>query len=111
MLNSANTPISQMSSSLVNYASRVLSVDQESTSFVPIIGLNKAADMPLIDSIMHAWRGCSVLRDAIEEGDMEVPTGLRSRCPRCCFPDAQLRSSLSERCCTSGTWPPPIPTA
>ena len=29
-----------MSSSLVNYASRVLGVDQESSSFVPIVGLN-----------------------------------------------------------------------
>jgi hypothetical protein len=61
-----------MSSPLINFANRVLSVDQESTSFVPIVGLNKAADMPLLDSMMHAWRGCSTLRDSIEEGDMEV---------------------------------------
>ena len=62
----------EMSSSLVNYASRVLSVDQESTSFVPIVGLNKAADMPIFDAMMLAWRDCAKLHVAIDEDDIEV---------------------------------------
>ena len=61
-----------MSSSLVKYASRVLSVDQESTSFVPIVGLNKAADMPIFDAMMLAWRDCAKLHVAIDEDDIEV---------------------------------------
>ena len=43
-----------MASPLVNYASRVLSVDQESNSFVAIVGLNKAADLKVSDAMMHA---------------------------------------------------------
>jgi hypothetical protein len=61
-----------MSTALVNFASRVLSVDQESNSFVPIVGLNKAADMPILEAIMFAWRGCAILRASLDEDDMEV---------------------------------------
>jgi hypothetical protein len=61
-----------MSSSIVNFASRVLSVDQESTSFVPIVGLNKAPNMPILEAIMFAWLGCSTLRASMDEDDMEV---------------------------------------
>ena len=61
-----------MASPLVNYASRVLSVDQESNSFVAIVGLNKAADMKVSDAMMHAWHGCPQLRAAVDEDDMEV---------------------------------------
>ena len=68
-----------MSSSLVNYASRVLSVDQESTSFVPIVGLNKAADMPIFDAMMLAWRDCAKLHVAIDEDDIEVRDRLLDR--------------------------------
>ncbi len=64
----------QMSSTLVNYASRVLSVDQESNSFVPIVGLNKTPDMPIFEAVMFAWRGCAILRASVDEDDMEVPT-------------------------------------
>ena len=61
-----------MASPLVNYASRVLSVDQESNSFVAIVGLNKAADLKVSDAMMHAWNGCPQLRAAVDEDDMEV---------------------------------------
>ena len=61
-----------MSSSLLNYASRVLSVDLEQSSFVPIVGLDKAADMRAFDSMMFAWRSCPKLQLAISEDDMEV---------------------------------------
>ena len=61
-----------MASPLVNYASRVLSVDQESNSFVAIVGLNKAAAMKVSDAMMHAWHGCPQLRAAVDEDDMEV---------------------------------------
>jgi hypothetical protein len=63
----------QMSSTLVNYASRVLSVDQESNSFVPIVGLNKTPDLPIFEAVMFAWRGCAILRASVDEDDMEVP--------------------------------------
>ncbi len=69
----------KMSSSLVNYANRVLSVDQESTSFVPITGLNKAADLSIFDAMMLAWRGCANLHIAIDEDDIEVCAGLIAR--------------------------------
>ncbi len=62
----------EMSSHLINYASRVLSVDQESSSFVPVVGLNKAADMPIFDAMMLAWRECAKLHVAIDEDDIEV---------------------------------------
>jgi hypothetical protein len=68
-----------MSSSLVNFASRVLSVDQESTSFVPIIGINKAADLSIIDAMMLAWRDCANLHSAIDEDDIEVCAALIAR--------------------------------
>ena len=61
-----------MASPLINYASRVLSVDQESNSFVAIVGLNKAADLKVSDAMMHAWNGCPQLRAAVDEDDMEV---------------------------------------
>jgi hypothetical protein len=61
-----------MASSLLNYASRVLSVDLEQTSFVPITGLDKVADMPIFDGMMFAWRSCPKLHDSISEEDMEV---------------------------------------
>ena len=61
-----------MASPLVNYASRVLSLDQESNSFVAIVGLNKAADMKVSDAMMHAWHGCPQLRAAVDEDDMEA---------------------------------------
>ena len=61
-----------MASPLINYASRVLSVDQESNSFVAIVGLNKAADMKVSDAMMHAWHGCPQLRAAVDEDDMEA---------------------------------------
>ena len=61
-----------MASSILNYASRVLSVDQESNSFVPVIGLDKAANMSVAEAMMHAWNGCPQLRAAVNEDDMEV---------------------------------------
>ncbi len=61
-----------MASSLANYASRVLSMDQESNSFVPIIGLNKTDNMKISESMMHAWNGCPQLRAAVDEDDMEA---------------------------------------
>ena len=64
-----------MASSILNYASRVLSVDQESNSFVPVIGLDKAANMSVAEAMMHAWNGCPQLRAAVNEDDMEVLHG------------------------------------
>ena len=48
----------------------MLSIDQESNSFVPVIGLNKAADMTVSQAMMHAWNGCPQLRAAVDEDDM-----------------------------------------
>ncbi len=79
-----------MSSSLVNYASRVLSVDQESTSFVPIIGLNRAADLSIFDAMILAWRGCANLHSAIDEDDIEV-------CVRCCAHSARFVTMSAPR--------------
>jgi hypothetical protein len=67
-----------MSSSLANYASRVMSVGQESSSFVPIVGLNRAPDMPILDAMMLAWHDCAQLHAAIDEDDIEVPLRLMS---------------------------------
>jgi hypothetical protein len=61
-----------MSSALLNFASRVLSVDKELTSFAPIVGLDKADDMAVFDSMMLAWHSCDRLSRAISEQDMEV---------------------------------------
>ncbi len=95
-----------MSSTLVNYASRVLSVDQESNSFVPIVGLNKSPDMPIFEAIMFAWRGCAILRAAVDEDDMEVPhcaqrLPLFAPSPRRARNAARGRSSQLGRGCTS----------
>ena len=79
-LYSCTLPPRPMSSSLAHYASRVLSVDQESSSFSPIVGLSKAADMRIFDAMMFAWRGCPQLRSAIDENDMQLPQRLRSMC-------------------------------
>jgi hypothetical protein len=57
---------------LVNYARRVLSVDQDSASWKPIIGLGKAVVMSILEAMKRAWRGCSELRDAVDEDDIEV---------------------------------------
>jgi len=94
-----------MSSTLVNYASRVLSVDQESNSFVPIVGLNKTPDLPIFEAVMFAWRGCAILRASVDEDDMEVPrctqrlplSAPSPRRPR----NARGRSSQLGRGCTS----------
>jgi hypothetical protein len=61
-----------MSSSLLNFASRVLNVDKEVTSFAPIVGLDKADDMTILDSMMLAWFSCDQLSRAISEQDLEV---------------------------------------
>ena len=58
--------------SLANYANRVLCVDQETSSFVPIVGLNKAPDMAILDAVMVAWRDCAKLHASVDEDDMEV---------------------------------------
>jgi hypothetical protein len=64
---------------LVNYARRVLSVDQESTSFVAISGLSKAVDMSILEAMKRAWRGCSELQGAVHEDDIEVWAELLAR--------------------------------
>ncbi len=99
------------SPSVVNFASRVLAVDQESTSFVPIVGLSKAADMHVLDSLLHVRRSCPKLRDAIDENDMEV--NAESKLPRCSASHTSgcCRPWPAARCCTSGTCLRPTPTA
>ena len=62
-----------MSSFVQNFSRRVLSVDQEQSSFVPIIGLDKAPDLPVLECLMFAWRACAKLRGSISEDDLEVP--------------------------------------
>ena len=102
------------SPSVVNFASRVLGVDQESTSFVPIIGLSKAADLRVLDSLLHARRGCSKLRDSIDEDDMEVRCESKQVRRSCCSASLTrgiLRRWPAARCCTSGTCLRPTPTA
>lgn len=61
-----------MASSLNNFASRVLSVDQEQSSFAPIVGLDKARDMTISDSMKFAWTSCAKLRGAMSTEDIEV---------------------------------------
>ena len=99
-----------MSSSLINLASRVLSVDQEQSSFAPIIGLDKARDTTIGDAVALAWASCPQLRAAMSADDVEVrpqtakprrdqcqwnvmpisssyaSLGLPSNCPRCVSP-------------------------
>ena len=87
-----------MSSALVNYANRVLSVDQESSSFVPIVGLNKAPDMRVADAMMCAWRGCAKLHDAVDEDDMDVCAARSLSLPP---PHANCRLLQPELGCTS----------
>ena len=102
------------SPSVVNFASRVLGVDQESTSFVPIIGLSKAADMRVLDSLLHARRGCSKLNDSIDQDDMEVRCESKPVRRSCCSASLKrgiLRRWPAARCCTSGTCLRPTPTA
>ena len=100
-----SSSLAHMSSSLAHYASRVLSVDQESSSFSPIVGLGKAADMRIFDAMMFAWRGCAKLRSAIDENDMQVPPRLRSMRrmspPAALSPHARCSPSPPARSCTS----------
>ena len=67
-----------MASSLNNFASRVLSVDQEQSSFAPIVGLDKARDMTISDSMKFAWTSCAKLRGAMSTDDIEVLSKQRS---------------------------------
>ena len=61
-----------MSSSVINLASRVLSVDQEQSSFAPIIGLDKARDTTIGYALALAWVSCPQLRAAMSSDDVEV---------------------------------------
>ena len=61
-----------------HFRNRVLSVDQEISSFVPIIGIDKAPDLPLYESRMHAWRSCPKLQVSLTEDDIEVQPPARS---------------------------------
>ena len=61
-----------------HFRNRVLSVDQEISSFVPIIGIDKAPDLPLYESLMHAWRSCPKLQVSLTEDDIEVQPPARS---------------------------------
>jgi hypothetical protein len=67
-----------MASSLNNFASRVLSVDQEQSSFAPIVGLDKARDMTISDSMKFAWTSCAKLRGAMSTDDIEVSSKQRA---------------------------------
>jgi len=58
--------------SLQNFCNRVLAVDREQNSFVPIIGLDKAADMTIDDALLHALRGCSKLQSCLSDKDVQV---------------------------------------
>ena len=55
-----------------HFRNRVLSVDQDISSFVPIIGIDKAPDLHLYESLMHAWRSCPKLQVSLTEDDIEV---------------------------------------
>ena len=55
-----------------HFRSRILSMDKEKSSFAPIIGVDKAPDVSIYDSLMHAWRSCPTLQSSLTENDMEV---------------------------------------
>ncbi len=90
-----------MSSFVQNFSRRVLSVDQEQSSFVPIIGLDKAPDLPVLECLMFAWRACAKLRGSISEDDLEVPLACTSVPPVLFLFDALARRLQPERACTS----------
>jgi hypothetical protein len=58
--------------SLQKICNRVLAVDREQNSFVPIIGIDKAADMTIDDALRHALRGCSKLQSCLCDEDIQV---------------------------------------
>ena len=76
--NSFSILVIPMASSLNNFASRVLSVDQEQSSFAPIVGLDKARDMTISDSMKFAWTSCAKLRSAMSTDDIEVSSKQRA---------------------------------
>ena len=85
-----------MASSFRNFASRVLSVDQEQSSFAPIVGLDKARNMTISDSMKLAWTSCAKLRGAMSADDIEVcysmiPNSVRTTKPPavCAINDAR----------------------
>jgi hypothetical protein len=55
-----------------NFCNRVLAVDRELSSFVPIVGLDKASDMTIDAALMHARRGCSKLQGCLSDSDIHV---------------------------------------
>jgi hypothetical protein len=65
-----------------HFRNRVLSVDQEISCFVPIIGMDKVPDLPLKESLMHAWRSCPKLQVSMTMDDIEVQPPARSVPPR-----------------------------
>jgi hypothetical protein len=90
-----------MSSFVQNFSRRVLSVDQEQSSFVPIVGLDKAPDLPVLECLMFAWRACGKLHGSISEDDLEVLLVCTSVPPVFFLFDASARQLQPARACTS----------
>ncbi len=90
-----------MSSFVLNFSRRVLSVDQEQSSFVPIVGLDKVPDLPVLECLMFAWRGSAKLLCSISQDDLEVPLACTSVPPAFFMFNALARRLQPARACTS----------
>ena len=93
-----------------NFCSRVLAEDREQSSFVPIVGLDKCADMTIDGALMHARHGCPKLQACLSDSDIQVrfipATDTLPPChPRSPRPSPLLPASTSCAC------PPPTPSA
>lgn len=113
-----------------NFCNRVLAVDREHSSFVPIVGLDKASDMTIDGALMHARRGCSKLQGSLSDSDIHVriipfhshsspaardqpPSHLQisNHKPFLKTHSRSARPSPLLPACTSCTSPPPTPLA
>jgi hypothetical protein len=100
-----------------NFCNRVLAVDRELSSFVPIVGLDKASDMTIDAALMHARRGCSKLQGCLSDSDIHVRIISFHSHSSVAARDQPPSHSRSARpspllpVCTSCTSPPPTPLA
>ncbi len=90
-----------MPSFVQNFSLRILSVDQEQPSFLPIAGLDKAPDLPVLECLMFAWRACAKLHGSISEDELEVLLVCTSVPPVFFLSDASARRLQLERACPS----------
>jgi hypothetical protein len=98
--NSFPVLVIKMASSFNNFASRVLSVDQEQSSYAPIVGLDKARDMTISDAMKFAWTSCAKLRGAMSTDDIEVLSKQTAHHPATGSLRHQPRATLCPICLT-----------